>query len=80
MIIVGVLTDLVNFRSVAVYIALITEICAVVIDNRNSHDVAQPTLLTQPNFGVKITYTIDNLQICKQRKNKRKNKRKKKKE
>lgn len=38
MIIVGVLTDWVNFRSVAVHIALITEICAVVIDNRNSHD------------------------------------------
>ena len=35
MIIVGVLTDLVNFRSVAVHIALITEIYAVVTDNRN---------------------------------------------
>ena len=53
MIIVGVLTDLVNFRSFAVYITLITEICAVVIDNQNSHDDAQPTLLTQPNFGGK---------------------------
>jgi len=50
MISLGVLTDLVNFRSVAVHIALITEICAVVTDNRNSHDDAQPTLLTQRNF------------------------------
>jgi hypothetical protein len=53
MIIVGVLTDSVNFRSVAVHIALITKICAVVTDNRNSHDAAQPTFLTQPNFGGK---------------------------
>ena len=53
MISLGVLTDLVNFRSVAVHINLIIEICAVVTDNRNSHDDAQPTLLTQPNFGGK---------------------------
>ena len=53
MIIVGVLTDLVNFRSVAVCITLIIEICAFVTDNRNCHDCAQPTLLTQPNFGGK---------------------------
>jgi hypothetical protein len=36
MIIVGVLTDLVNFRSIAVHIALITEICAFATDNRNN--------------------------------------------
>jgi hypothetical protein len=36
MIIVGVLTDLVNFRSGAVHIALITEICAFAADNRNN--------------------------------------------
>ena len=53
MISLGVLTDLVNFRIVAVHINLIIEICAVVTDNRNSHDDAQPTLLTQPNFGGK---------------------------
>lgn len=38
------------------------------------------TLLTQRNFRGKTAHTIDNLWICKQRKNKRKNKRKKKKE
>ena len=64
MIIVGVLTDLVNFRSVAVHIALITEICAVVTDNRNSHDVAQSTLLTQPNFGGKYSdYSSYNIRV-----------------
>jgi len=53
MIIVGVLTDLVNFRSVAVCSISDNEICAVIIDNRNSHDDTQPTLFTQPNFGGK---------------------------
>ena len=53
MIIVGVLTDLVNFRSVAVCSISDNVICAFITDNRNSHDDTQPTLLTQPNFGGK---------------------------
>jgi hypothetical protein len=45
MVIVGVLTDLVNFRSVAVCITLISKICVFVTDNVNFEVLIKTTIL-----------------------------------